>query len=163
MRKDLPFQRQRNEMVERQLRARGIRDERVLEIGTGSGYQTAILAELAAEVVSVERIEPLSQAAEQRLLDLGYRNILFRRGDGTLGCPEDAPYDRILVTAGAPSLPQGLVSQLAEDGKLVAPVGGRDMQTLVRCDLTKRGTETENLCSCVFVPLVGEHGWKQGS
>jgi len=134
--------------------------ERVLEIGTGSGYQTAILAELARQVHTVERIGSLYENAEIRLGAMGYGNILFHQGDGTLGCPEEGPYGRILVTAGAPQVPNSLLSQLEVGGKLVAPIGGRDVQTLIRYERTDQGVEMERICSCIFVPLVGEQGWK---
>jgi len=135
-------------------------DEKVLEIGTGSGYQTAILAELSASVFSVERHAVLADAARSVLASLGYRNVAIHVGDGTLGRPEDAPYDRILVTAGAPRVPRPLIDQLAEGGVLVAPIGDRFTQELV--ELHKRpggGMQHVNHGACVFVPLVGTEGW----
>ena len=137
-------------------------ESRVLEVGTGSGYQTAILAKLAGEVWSVERIKPLLDAAFHRLLAMGLRNVHFRFGDGTRGWPEAAPFDRILIAAGAPDLPrQLLLSQLAEGGLAVLPVGPHDSQMLIR--VTRRGDEleTEDLCPCRFVKLIGEEGWDE--
>ena len=133
--------------------------EHVLEIGTGSGYQTAILAELAGEVFTVERFPNLSARAEATLTDLGCTNIRFRVGDGTLGWPEEAPFDRILCTAAAPRPAKPWVGQLADGGQLVAPVGERYGQTLTI--FTKRGDHLvkREVCGCVFVPLVGEYGW----
>ena len=134
-------------------------DEKVLEIGTGSGYQTAILAELAREVYSVERIPELADEARTRLEDLGYTNVHIRVGNGTLGWPEEAPFDAILVTAGAPKVPKSLKAQLADGGRLVIPVGSEFHQVLYR--IRRRGDEflEEPLTSCVFVPLIGEEGW----
>ena len=138
--------------------------ETVLEIGTGSGYQTAILGELAARVYSIERIPSLTGRARKILDSLGYRNVLVKLSDGTTGWEEYAPYDRILVTAGSPSVPQPLVDQLAPGGILVIPVGSNSMQELVR--VTKRedgSTREERLGSCIFVRLVGKHGWEVNS
>ncbi len=132
---------------------------KVLEIGTGSGYQTAILAELAREVCTVERIAALSEKARSTLADLGYENIRYRLGDGTLGWPEEAPFDRIIVTAGAPHVPESLKGQLAEAGRLVIPVGGGHGQDLLI--VTREGDEfrTEKGTGCIFVKLIGEEGW----
>ena len=134
--------------------------DRVLEIGTGSGYQTAILAELAEEVYTVERLPELSEAARKRLSALGYTNVHFRVGDGTKGWPEKAPFDAILVTAAAPKPPKSLLDQLAEGGRMVIPTGGRTSQDLWL--LRKRDGRLERiyLCPCTFVPLVGEEGWR---
>ena len=134
--------------------------DRVLEIGTGSGYQTAVLAELAGTVFTIERIPELSQLAQKRLLSLGYGNIRFRVGDGTKGWPEEAPFQAILVTAAAPTAPKSLVSQLAEGGRLVIPIGGRESQTLWLFRKRGRRVEREYLCPCSFVPLIGEEGWR---
>jgi protein-L-isoaspartate(D-aspartate) O-methyltransferase len=136
--------------------------ERVLEIGTGSGYQTAILAEIVAEVVTVERKRELARAAEATLRQLGYVNIDSVVGDGSGGHPELAPYDGILVTAGAPEIPRVLAGQLGEGGRLVIPVGNTLQQTLTR--VTRRGERfgEERLEGCVFVPLIGEFGWSEG-
>lgn len=133
--------------------------ERVLEIGTGSGYQAAVLAELSREVYTVERIQSLSDKAAATLHSLGYLNIHPAVGDGTLGLPEAAPFDRILVTAGAPEIPSPLVEQLAEEGILLAPVGDRSSQQLVRVRKEKGNLSKEFYTPCVFVPLVGKHGW----
>ncbi len=135
--------------------------EKVLEVGTGSGYQSAILAELAREVHSVERIPELLDRAEKTLKALGYTNINLYLSDGSLGLPEEAPFDRILVTAGAPEVPGPLVEQLKEGGILVCPVGSRYSQQLVRLRKTPSGIETSHHTLCLFVPLIGEYGWKQ--
>jgi protein-L-isoaspartate(D-aspartate) O-methyltransferase len=212
-----PFARQRAEMVERQLRSRGIRSlavleamgtvprerflpegeqhrayrdqalplahgqtvsqpymvavmtealllqpsERVLEIGTGSGYQTAILSPLAARIFSIERITELAGGAEEVLAELGCENVTIRTGDGTVGWPEEAPFDAILVTAGAPQAPEALKAQLREDGgRLVVPVGDRYIQELLRVTRDGDHFEVEELLACRFVPLVGEEGWE---
>ncbi len=136
-------------------------DEKVLEIGTGSGYQTSILAELAKEVYSVERFDVLAKRAQSVLTSLGYGNINIRVGDGTEGWDELAPYNAILVTAGAPSVPQPLVDQLAEGGRLVIPVGGGFSQTLTLVRRQDNKVIQEDICGCVFVPLVGRYGWKK--
>jgi protein-L-isoaspartate(D-aspartate) O-methyltransferase len=133
--------------------------QRVLEIGTGSGYQAAILAILADRVYTVEWYLKLMNLAVSRLERLGLTNVVFRCGDGSLGWPEHAPYDAILVTAGAPSVPEALRSQLAPGGRLVIPVGGKGSQTLVRVRRTESGFEREEHLSCRFVKLVGEQGW----
>src|SRR3569623_172073 len=133
---------------------------KVLEVGTGSGYQTALLSRLADQVYSVERIKPLLDDAFNRLMDLGYRNVHFRFGDGTLGWPEQAPFDRILIAAGAPELPRKLLlSQLKDGGKAVLPVGPQDTQSLVV--VTRVGDEliSTDVCDCRFVKLIGEEGW----
>ncbi|MCX7816451.1 MAG: protein-L-isoaspartate(D-aspartate) O-methyltransferase [Syntrophales bacterium] len=213
------FRKQRQKMVETQIRARGIRDERVLsamekiprhlfveealadqayndnplpigegqtisqpyivalmtealaltgkekvlEIGTGSGYQTAILAELCDSVFSIERIASLANAARKILDQLGYYNVAIRVGDGTLGWKEEAPFDAIIVTAGAPRIPKTLVEQLVTGGRMVIPVGGRFSQELIK--ITKKSENSddiikEHLCGCRFVDLIGEYGWK---
>lgn len=130
--------------------------ENVLEIGTGSGYQAAVLAELAARVVSIERHAELSQQAERRLAALGYRNLRCVVGDGTLGWPQEALYDRILVTAAAPSCPPPLIEQLADGGVLVIPVGGESEQELERWSKQAGALTRTRLTSCRFVPLIGE-------
>ena len=136
-------------------------EERVLEIGTGSGYQTALLAELAKAIFTIERIRALIQRAKENLDELGYKNIFFFCGDGTKGWPEKAPFDGIIVTAGAPEIPQTLTSQLADGGRLVIPVGPRYTQTLYV--VTRKGNQfmEEEVTGCVFVPLVGAYGWKE--
>jgi protein-L-isoaspartate(D-aspartate) O-methyltransferase len=136
--------------------------QNVLELGTGSGYQTAILSRLAGEVYSVERVKPLLDEAFERVLSLGARNVHFRHGDGTLGWPEAAPFDRIVITAGAPVLPKVLLqTQLKDGGIAVLPVGPQDEQMLV--EVHKRGNELEtvDVCPCRFVKLIGEEGWKK--
>jgi len=136
--------------------------ERVLEVGTGSGYQTAVLAEIAAEVVTIERIASLSRGAAAVLDELGYGNVRWEIGDGTLGWPERAPYDRILVTAGAPSVPPALLAQLADGGLLVMPVGDEEYQ---RLSIVRRHGDdfaTVVTTACRFVPLIGEQGWADG-
>jgi protein-L-isoaspartate(D-aspartate) O-methyltransferase len=137
-------------------------DERVLEIGTGSGYQAAVLAELAKEVYTVERVAPLAEAARRLLLDLSYHNIHVRITDGSVGLPEEAPFDRIIITAAAPKIPDPLMQQLSEDGIVVAPVGGSFSQQLLKLKKTAAGVVEEYHTPCVFVPLVGEYGWKEG-
>jgi protein-L-isoaspartate(D-aspartate) O-methyltransferase len=135
-------------------------DENVLEIGTGSGYQAAVLAELARRVCTVERVKPLLNKARRVLQELGYQNILFKAFDGTLGWEQYAPYEAIVVTAGAPKIPTPLLEQLAEGGRLVIPVGNHFSQDLIRVTRRKRGNLEENLGGCRFVKLVGLHGWK---
>jgi protein-L-isoaspartate(D-aspartate) O-methyltransferase len=136
-------------------------DEKMLEIGTGSGYQTAILASLADKVYTVERIRPLMVKARNLLADLNYQNVLFKAFDGTLGWQEYAPYDAIIVTAGAPSLPQPLLDQLAEGGRLVIPIGNKFSQELIKVTRKMGSYTQEDLGSCRFVDLVGVHGWKE--
>jgi protein-L-isoaspartate(D-aspartate) O-methyltransferase len=135
--------------------------ERVLEIGTGSGYQTAILSQLAGHVYSVERYQRLAFQAAGHLIDSGLYNISISIGDGSLGWPDHAPYDRILVTAAAPSLPSQLVAQLKIDGLLVIPVGSHERQELRVVQRVPWGTQSYSLGSCVFVPLVGQEGWHE--
>ncbi|MEJ2744885.1 MAG: protein-L-isoaspartate(D-aspartate) O-methyltransferase [bacterium] len=134
--------------------------DRVLEIGTGSGYQTAILAAITAHVFTIERIPSLTKNAEAILKELGYNNVRFLVGDGTKGWPEEAPFDGILVTAGAPRLPEPLIDQLTEGGRLVIPVGRYWSQDLMVIRKIDGGVEEKFVCGCVFVPLVGEFGWK---
>jgi len=134
-------------------------DERVLEIGTGTGYQAAVLAALCADVYSVERIAELAEAARARLDELGIANVEITVGDGTLGWPEHAPYDGIIVTAGAPDAPRTLLDQLADGGRLVIPVGDRFSQMLRAYTKRADGIREQDLCACKFVPLVGAHGW----
>jgi len=136
--------------------------ETVLEIGTGSGYQTAILAELAARVYSVERVPSLTGKARKVLDSLRYTNVLVKLSDGTMGWSEYAPFDRILVTAGAPDVPEPLLDQLGKGGILVIPVGSHTLQTVVRVTRGSDGNLTrERLEDCVFVKLVGKHGWEE--
>ncbi|HVU69736.1 MAG TPA: protein-L-isoaspartate(D-aspartate) O-methyltransferase [Ktedonobacteraceae bacterium] len=135
--------------------------ERVLEIGTGSGYQTAILAHLAAQVYSIERFQDLAWRAAERLHALHISNVSIYVGDGTLGWPDQAPYDRILVTAAAPAVPARLMLQLVRYGILVVPVGMREHQDLLRVRRTPWQPEIRNLGGCLFVPLVGAEGWTE--
>jgi protein-L-isoaspartate(D-aspartate) O-methyltransferase len=132
---------------------------KVLELGTGSGYQTAILAELAGQVFTIERFASLSRSAEVILNNIGYRNISFHATTKTLGWLDDAPYDAILVTAAAPKIPQTLVDQLKVGGRLVIPTGSRWEQTLLKVVKRNEGTDVEHLTSCRFVPLIGEDAW----
>ncbi len=133
--------------------------DRVLEIGTGSGYQTALLARLCAEVITMERHPELQAQAKARLAHLGFENIKYVKGDGTLGWSEGAPYHAILVTAGSPRIPGALLEQLAEGGRLVCPVGERHRQRLEK--VTRQGNTLipEEHTECVFVPLMGQDGW----
>ena len=135
--------------------------EKVLEIGTGSGYQAAVLAELSKDVYTVERIRPLSDRAGEVLRNLGYKNIHLKIGDGTLGWNEAAPFERILITAGSPEIPDPLLEQLSEGGIIVAPVGDRFYQQLVRVTKQRGELSKELQTPCVFVPLIGEYGWKE--
>jgi len=134
-------------------------EEKVLEIGTGSGYQAAILSRLAGTVYSVERIESIARRTDELLRRKNYDNINIKVGDGTLGWPEYGPYDGIIVTAGSPGIPSPLVEQLAEGGRLVIPAGSGYSQRLLV--LTRRGDEIiqRDEGGCVFVPLIGEYGW----
>jgi protein-L-isoaspartate(D-aspartate) O-methyltransferase len=133
---------------------------RVLEIGTGSGYHTAVLAKLAAEVFTVERLKPLLDEAFEKLMSLEIRNVHYRFGDGTIGWPEAAPFDRILIGAGAPQLPAALLqSQLVQGGIAVLPVGSSDEQMLVEVRRTEQGLTTTEICPCRFVKLIGQEGW----
>ncbi len=135
--------------------------ERVLEVGTGSGYQTALLAECAEQVFSVERIPALSQAARNVLQQLGYRNVSLMTGDGTLGWRPYAPYDAIIVAAASPEIPRPLVEQLSPGGRLILPLGTRESQTmvLVTRDPTGDGTRVERVSDVRFVPLIGQFGF----
>lgn len=133
--------------------------DRVLEIGTGSGYQTAILAELAAHVYSIERIERLAGRARKKLKTLGCGNVSIRVGDGTLGWAEEAPFDAIVVSAGSPDVPQPLVDQLAMGGRLVIPVQGGVSQILNVLTRTETGVQRQSREACSFVPLIGRFGW----
>jgi protein-L-isoaspartate(D-aspartate) O-methyltransferase len=135
-------------------------DERVLEIGAGSGYAAAVLATLAAEVWTVERLRPLAEAAAERLDRLGYSNVHVGVGDGTQGWPEHAPYAAIAVAAAGPQIPQALLDQLGPGGRLVIPVGTRDEQELRRVVRTPAGLRSESLGPVRFVPLVGREGWQ---
>ena len=211
-----PYRREREEMVEFQIRARGVRDERVLaamekiprhlfvpenweraayedrplpigegqtisqpyivavmteqleirshervlEIGTGSGYQAAILAELAGEVVSVERLPEIADRARENFARAGVTGVRVVVGDGTQGYPPEAPYDAIIVTAASPTVPEPLIEQLAEGGRLIAPVGPRECQDLVKLVKREGRVETIPLGGVCFVPLIGQFGWR---
>ncbi len=134
--------------------------ERVLEIGTGSGYQAAILAELSKEVYTIDRIAALSERAAERFQSLGYKNIHVKVGDGTLGWPEEAPFDGIIITAGTPKIPEPLTDQLSDGGIIIGPVGDRFSQVLLKIKKSKGKLLEERHTPCVFVPLIGAHGWK---
>jgi len=136
-------------------------DEKVLEVGTGSGYQAAILSRLARRVYSIERDTLLARKAREQLTRLKIENVVIKVGDGTLGWREFAPYDGIIVTAGSPLVPEPLQKQLRNGGRLVVPVGSSAFQNLM-C-IEKNGTQfkTDEICGCTFVPLIGDHGWAQ--
>jgi protein-L-isoaspartate(D-aspartate) O-methyltransferase len=134
--------------------------EKVLEIGGGSGYQTAILAELTLKVYSIERIRSLVIRSRKLLYEIGYLNVEIKIGDGTSGWVEESPFEAIIVTAGAPHIPQPLLDQLAMGGRLVIPVGDAYVQTLLRLTKTEGGIKKEDLGGCRFVKLIGNHGWQ---
>lgn len=135
-------------------------NSRVLEIGAGSGYQTAVLSQIAAQVYAIERIGDLARQAQARIRELGIYNATVKCFDGTLGWAANAPYDGILVAAGGPTIPEPLIAQLKIGGRLVVPVGeSRDSQRLIRVIKTETGRRTEDHGGCAFVPLIGQHGW----
>jgi protein-L-isoaspartate(D-aspartate) O-methyltransferase len=136
--------------------------ERVLEIGTGSGYQAAILSRLAVVVFSIERIPELAAQARATLAMAGIMNVHVCVGDGSLGLPEHGPYDAIVVTAASPKVPPALIGQLKLGGRLIIPVGDRHEQTLMRVTATSNGPKVERLGGCRFVPLIGQQGWLSG-
>lgn len=136
--------------------------ERVLEIGTGSGYQAAILSRLAVVVFSIERIPELAAQARATLAMAGIMNVHVFVGDGSLGLPEHGPYDAVVVTAASPKIPPALVDQLKPGGRLIIPVGDRYEQTLIRLTATSNGPQVERLGGCRFVPLIGQQGWLRG-
>ena len=136
--------------------------EKILEVGTGSGYQTAVLAEFTPRLFSIERSPELARAAARSLAELGYSNVILKTGDGTLGWREHAPFDRILVTAGAPGVPTSLFEQLAEGGRIVIPVGDREVQRLEVVRKVGGKPKVTALVDCAFVPLLGEEGWRIG-
>lgn len=136
-------------------------DEKILEIGTGSGYQAAILAELAKEVHTIERVEALASEAKKRFEKLGYRNIKVYVKDGTEGLPEEAPFDRIIITAATPDVPEPLCEQLKEGGIIVAPVGERYSQYMLKAIKKDKELERHYLIPVAFVPLIGKYGWKE--
>jgi protein-L-isoaspartate(D-aspartate) O-methyltransferase len=133
----------------------------VLDVGTGSGYQAAILAELGLDVVSIERLPALADRAWKTLASAGYERVQVRTGDGTLGWAEGGPYGAIVVAAAAPEVPPALVAQLRVGGVLVVPVGSRSLQELLVVRRNERGVERESAGRCVFVPLLGEQGWRE--
>jgi protein-L-isoaspartate(D-aspartate) O-methyltransferase len=133
--------------------------DKLLEIGTGSGYQAAILSRLARSVFTVERIAPLAQRAKQVFTELKIDNIIQKVGDGSLGWKTYAPYDGIIVTAGGPEVPESLLTQLSDGGRLVIPTGSRNRQELTIVTRTGESYQTERGISCIFVPLIGEEGW----
>ena len=135
-------------------------EERVLEIGTGSGYQTAIIAELARQVFTIERLNNLSRKAQKILEGLSYMNIVFKMFDGTYGWPDQAPFDAILITASAQEIPESLIKQLGDGGRLVAPIGEADKQKLVLLTKNKERVSRKDLGDCKFVPLIGKYGWQ---
>lgn len=135
-------------------------DDKVLEIGTGSGYQAAILAELTMHVFSIERISSMAAKARKILDEVGYANVLIRVSDGTLGWQEEAPFDGIIVTAGAPEIPPTLVRQLLEGGRLVIPVGNEYSQTLLKVVKQDKGYKEKDLGGVRFVKLIGDYGWE---
>jgi len=137
-------------------------NSRVLEIGAGSGYQTAVLSQMAAQVYAIERIGDLAREAQSRIRQLGIYNATVKCFDGTLGWLSNAPYDGILVAAGGPNIPEPLVAQLKAGGRLVVPVGpARESQQLVRVVKTPTGRREEDHGPCAFVPLIGQHGWNE--
>ncbi|MGI8469596.1 MAG: protein-L-isoaspartate(D-aspartate) O-methyltransferase [Pyrinomonadaceae bacterium] len=134
---------------------------KVLEIGAGSGYQTAILSRLARMIYAIERVPQLASEAQNRLRKLGIRNVSLRQGDGTLGWEIYAPFDAILAAAGSPNIPEPLLQQLKIGGRLVLPVGeNQQSQRLIRVTRNDKNFQTEDFGACAFVPLIGEHGWK---
>ena len=135
--------------------------EKVLEVGTGSGYQAALLSHLAAEVVSVERVPELAERAGRTLAELGYANVSVHAAGETLGWPDDSPYEAIIVTAAAPRIPQELLDQLSLGGQMVIPIGSRDLQELVRAVKSPEGPALTNLGPCRFVPLLGAGAWSE--
>jgi len=134
--------------------------EKVLEIGTGSGYQAAILAELASKVFTVERILSLAMRARELLLQLNYSNVEVKFSDGTVGWPDESPFDAIMVTAGSPEIPQPLIDQLKVGGRMAIPVGDANAQDLIRIVKTEDGIKKENWGGCRFVKLIGKYGWE---
>ncbi len=136
-------------------------DDRVLEIGTGSGYQAAILAQIVYRVYTIERLRPLYLQARSLFDKLRYHNIVTRCADGTNGWQEQSPFNAIIITAGAPKVPETLIDQLVEGGRLVIPVGNQHTQDLIKIYRDEKGTRQTNLGGCRFVKLVGEHGWKE--
>jgi len=139
------------------------KDDKILEIGTGSGFQTAILARFSRRIFTIERHAQLADASRRRLRDMGYANIVFKVGDGSIGWPQQGPFDRIIVTAGAPVLPKTLLDQLATGGRMVIPTGDRERQSLMVYEKNEEGVRQYNVADVVFVPLVGDNGWQRGT
>ena len=135
--------------------------ERVLEIGTGSGYQTAILAELASHVFTIERVKPLVKKTKELLEGLKYKNIVFKTFDGTYGWRDQSPFDAILISAATPRIPKSLIEQLADKGRLVAPVGERESQDLIVLNKNGNKVMERKIGSCKFVPLIGKFAWSE--
>jgi protein-L-isoaspartate(D-aspartate) O-methyltransferase len=135
------------------------KNDKVLEIGTGSGYQAAVLQEISSHIYSVERISALAENAKALLVSLGYSDIEIKVGDGTLGWPEEEPFDAIIVTSGSPSVPETLMSQLADNGRMIIPVGSRNNQRIIRITRSGDNYSKEEMLSCIFVPLIGKYGW----
>ncbi len=138
------------------------KDDRVLEIGTGSGYQAAVLAQIAYRVYTIERIRSLYVQTRSLLDRLKYHNVIMRCADGTMGWKDESPFDAIIVTAGSPKIPESLVEQLAEGGRMVVPVGDQHAQDLIKITRDSQGTRQTSLGGCRFVKLVGKQGWNEG-
>ncbi len=138
------------------------KDDRVLEIGTGSGYQAAVLAQIAYRVYTIERIRSLYVQTRSLLDRLKYHNVIMRCADGTMGWKDESPFDAIIVTAGSPRIPESLVEQLAEGGRMVVPVGDQHAQDLIKITRDSQGTRQTSLGGCRFVKLVGKQGWNEG-
>lgn len=137
------------------------RDEKILEIGTGSGFQTAILSQFSRRVYSIERNRELGENARKRLREMGFANIVFKIGDGTCGWPQHAPFDKIIVTAGAPVVPKSLSDQLSSGGIMIIPTGDKKNQRLEIYEKTDIGLNCKSIGDVVFVPLIGKHGWEE--
>ena len=135
------------------------KNDKVLEIGTGSGYQAAVLQEIASHIYSVERISSLAENAKTLLGSLGYSDIKIKVEDGTLGWSEEAPFNAIIVTSGSPSVPETLMSQLSDGGRMIIPVGSRNHQRIIRIIRSGDNYSKEEMLSCIFVPLIGKYGW----
>jgi protein-L-isoaspartate(D-aspartate) O-methyltransferase len=137
------------------------KDDKILEVGTGSGFQAAILAQFSRRVYTIERQRDLADIARKRLRKMGYENIAFKQGDGSAGWVQHAPFDRIIVTAGAPVVPEVLIEQLATDGRMIVPVGGRFNQELIVYEKTGQEIKNHTEGGVIFVPLIGQHGWRE--
>ena len=137
------------------------KNDKILEIGTGSGFQAAILAQFSRRVYTIERQRHLADIARKRLREMGYENIAFKQGDGSAGWVQHAPFDRIMVTAGAPVVPEVLIEQLATGGRMIVPVGDRFHQELIVYEKNERGIKNHTEGGVIFVPLIGQHGWRE--